>query len=69
VVRARLHIRMNCPREVIALFELSLGLMIEIPAFRSDYSVKHPTRSKFELGEDTGLNALEVATRHTFAKG
>jgi len=31
----------------------------------SDSSVNYPTHSKFELGEDTGLNVLEVAMHRT----
>jgi len=31
----------------------------------SDSSINHPISLKFELGEDTGLNVMEVATRRT----
>ena len=51
------------------MFELELGLEIGIFVIGSDSSINHPTRSKFELGEDIGLNVLEVATRHTSVKG
>ena len=65
MVRARLQIRMNCPRKITTSFELRLGLRIEISVIGSDSSISHPTRLKFEQGEDNGLNALEVATRRT----
>jgi len=60
---------MNCPRDVTISFELSLGLRIEISIIRSSSFVNHPTHSKFELSEDTGLNTLEVAMRHTSVIG
>ena len=50
-------------------FELGLDLRIEISIIGSDSSVKHLTHSKFELGEGTRLNVLEVATRHTSIRG
>ena len=60
---------MNCSREVITSFELGLGLGIEISVIGSDSTINHPTRSKFELGEDTGLNVLKVATCRTSVRG
>jgi len=42
-----------------------LGLEIEISVTGCDSSTNYPIRSKFELDEGTGLNILEVATRHT----
>ena len=45
------------------LFELGLSLEIEISVIRSDPSVNHPAHSKFELGEDTGLNVLKTMCR------
>jgi len=60
---------MNCSREVTISLELGLGLRIETSVVKSDSSVNHPSRSKFELGEGTGLNVLEVATCGTSVKG
>jgi len=56
---------MSCSREVTTSFKLG----VEISVIRSDSSINHPTRSKFELGEDTRLNVLEIATRRTFVRG
>jgi len=56
---------MNCSREVTISFELGLGLRVDISVIGSDSSVNHPTRSKFKLGDDFGLNVLEVATHQT----
>jgi len=39
--------------------------MIELSVIGSDSSVNHPTRSKFRMGEDAGLNALKVSMRRT----
>jgi len=60
---------MNCSREVTTSFELGLGLRLEISVIGYDSSFNHPTRSKFEQGEGTGLNILEVATRLTSVRG
>jgi len=60
---------MNRSREVTISFELGLGLGIQISVIRSDPSVNHPVRLKFELGENTGLNVPEVATRRTSVRG
>jgi len=60
---------MNCSREVTTSLELGLGLKIDISVIGSDSSINHPTHSKFELGEGTGLNVLEVAMRRTSVRG
>jgi len=60
---------MNCSREVTTSFELGLDLGIEISVIGSDSSINHPTRSKFELVEDTELNVLEAAMRRTSDRG
>jgi len=60
---------MNYSREVTTSFELRLGSRVEIFVIGSDFSVNHPTRSKFELGDGSQLNILEVTTRHTSVKG
>jgi len=60
---------MNCSREVTTSFELGLCLRMEISVIGSDSSVNYPTRSKFGLGEGSGLNILEVATRRTSVRG
>jgi len=49
---------MNCPREVGTLFELRLGLKIEI----SDSFVNHPTRSQSKLDDGSKLTVSEVTT-------
>ena len=53
---------MNCLREVTTSFELELDSRIEISIIGSNSSANHLTRSKFGMCEDTGLNALEVAS-------
>ena len=68
MIPPQLQIILNCPLEVITLFELRSGLRIKISAIGSDSSVNYSTRSKFELGKDTGLNALKVVTRRTSAR-
>ena len=46
---------MSYAQEVTISFELELGLGIEISVVKSDSSINNSTRSKFKLGEDTGL--------------
>ena len=60
---------MNCSREVTTSFELGLDLGIKISVIEYDSSINQRIRSKFELGEDTGLNVLKVATRRTSVRG
>ena len=59
---------MNSSREVTISFELGLGLEIKISVIRSDSSVNHQTCLNFELGEDIGLNGLEVTMRAHLSK-
>ena len=60
---------MNRFRGVTISFELGLALGIEIFVIGFDPSINHLARSKFELGEDTDLNVLKVATRRTSVRG
>ena len=60
---------MNCPREDATSFELGLDSKIEFFVVGSDSSIIHVTRSKSVMGEDAGLNTLEVATYHTSVRG
>ena len=57
------------PREVTILFKLRLSSRKEFAVIGFDSSVNHPIPSEFELGEDTGLSILEVATRRTSVRG
>ena len=61
--------RDELPREVTTLFELGLDSRIEFFVIRSDSSINHPTCSKFAIGEDVGLNALELAICRTSVRG
>jgi len=56
---------MNSPREVDTLFELRLGLRIEIFVIGSDSYVNHPTCSQFKQDDSSELTVPEVTTRRT----
>jgi len=69
VVRAWLQIRMNCSREVTTLFELKLGLRIEISIIGSDSYINHLTCSQFKLDDGSELTVSEVITCCASARG
>jgi len=56
-------------QKVTSSFELGVGLGIEVSVVGSNSSINHPTRSKFELDENTRLNVLKIATRRTSVRG
>jgi len=56
---------MNSLREVATLFELKLGIKIEISVIGSGSYVTHPTYLQSKLDDESRLTVPEVTTRRT----